>query len=176
VKRIVLITLVVMLTAASSAWAFWVKDVIDMHKAGVADSLIIQKIVYSGIRFTLSGADVKKLKEAGVSDAVISEMLRTESAGENGGNGGNGEGAHPYAAPYGYGPYYAPYWGPGLALSFGFGYGYYGHYPYYAPYGYYPYGYHPYAYHAPYVYHYHGPAYGYGHPFGYHGPNRYSHR
>jgi hypothetical protein len=159
VKRIVFTTLMAMLLA-TSAWAFSTKDVIEMHKAGLADSLIMMKIAYSGMRFHLGASDIRKLKEAGVSDEVISEMLRTEGAGEN--SGGNGQSAHVYAAPYPYGwvgPYgYAPYWGPGFGLSFGFGY----------------YGYHPYGYYAPYGYHVHYAPYGYYHPgFGYHGPYHY---
>ncbi|HTQ45167.1 MAG TPA: hypothetical protein VMI75_20545 [Polyangiaceae bacterium] len=76
-KRIGLAVLVMMLTA-TGAWAFGVKDVIALQHDGVADSLIVQKIEYSGTTFHLDASDLRALKQAGVSDNVISVMLKTE--------------------------------------------------------------------------------------------------
>src|SRR2546426_5122385 len=45
-SKVVLAGLLLTLVATRSAWAFGVKDVMAMHRDGVADSLIIQKIVY----------------------------------------------------------------------------------------------------------------------------------
>ena len=106
--------LLLTMVTAQGAWAFGVKDVVAMHNDGVDDSLIIQKIVYSGTSFHLDSKDIGALKSAGVSDAVISKMLKTEAR----------DYATPYVAPYGrpYYPYYGLYYAP---------YYYYYHHPYY---------------------------------------------
>src|SRR5262245_35743455 len=116
-KRILLFAAVVSLISAlgaGGAWAFGVKDVVRMHRDGVADSLILQKIKHSGKEFHLDADDLRSLKQAGVSDAVVSAMLATEDRNDRG---------------YGYGPYYYPhyayhpyYYDP-----------YYSYYPYYYP-------------------------------------------
>jgi len=116
--------LLLTMVAAHGAWAFGVKDIVAMHADGVADSLIIQKIVYSGISFHLDAKDFGALKRAGVSDAVISKMLKTEAREYAGSY------ASPYWGPYypHYGPYYAPYYdGPYYPrVSVGLRFGYYG--------------------------------------------------
>ncbi|HET7903647.1 MAG TPA: hypothetical protein VFM17_03710, partial [Candidatus Eisenbacteria bacterium] len=71
--------LLVALATAPPASAFGWKDVLKMHRAGIADSLILQKIEYSGETIRLDADDMEALKEAGVSDEVISAMLRTEA-------------------------------------------------------------------------------------------------
>ncbi len=126
--------LLLTMVTTQGAWAFGVKDVVAMHNDGVDDSLIIQKIVYSGTSFHLDSKEIGALKSAGVSDAVISKMLKTEAR----------EYASPYVARYGgpyypyYGPYYAPYYyyhGPyyyyprvSVGLRFGYHGGYHGGY------------------------------------------------
>ena len=133
-KRILLLGLaglVVILVSAPTASAFGTKDVIKMTRDGVADSLIIQKIEYSGKTFRLDADDIHALQEGGVSDEVISAMLRTESQDRRDDYYGYG---------YDYPPYYYPY--SRVYLGFGF-YGHYGHYghygyPYYGGYRYYP--------------------------------------
>ena len=80
-KRILLlgaVGLMVSLFLPHSAWAFGWKDVLKMHEDGISDSLIIQKIEHSGKSFSLNPRDLHALKEGGVSDGVISAMLRTE--------------------------------------------------------------------------------------------------
>ena len=64
--------------APRGAHAFGVKDVVAMHRDGIADSLIVEKIEHSGTRFDLSARDLHDLKAAGVPDPVVVAMLRTE--------------------------------------------------------------------------------------------------
>lgn len=89
-----------------SAWAFGVKDVIAMHQSDIPDSLIEAKIAHSATRFDLDVKDLRALKRAGVSDEVISAMLRTED---------RGQGAVYYGGRYW--PY-APEWSVGLGFGF----------------------------------------------------------
>ncbi len=98
-KRILLLAamaLALCAFTARGAWAFGVKDVVAMHQAGIADSLIVQKIRHSGAVFHLNSKDLVALHEAGVSDRVVAAMLRTEDRNDY------------YRAYY---PYYGPYWG-----------------------------------------------------------------
>jgi len=153
-KRILLgigFALIASLSLARAASAMSWKEVAALTEDGVADSLIIQKIVYSGQVFHLEAKDIRDLKQAGVSDEVISVMLRTEAQdqGDQGDYHGDSHshisvglgfgyygGYWPYYAGYPYYGYYAPYYRP--------------YYPYYRSYyypRYYPrsYGYRPYA-------------------------------
>ena len=122
-KRILLLTvfgIALLLSSASGAWAFGVKDVLKMNGAGIPDSLIILKIENSGKVFHLSGDDIKKLHDADVSNEVIAAMLRTE--GERDDDYGYYGRPYYYYHPY---PYYSyPY--SRLYIGFG-GRGYYGH-------------------------------------------------
>ena len=81
-KRILLLGaagLLLSLLTPHGAWAFGTKDVLQMHKDGIADSLIIQKIEYSGKTFHLDAEDMHALKQEGVSDDVISAMLAADN-------------------------------------------------------------------------------------------------
>jgi hypothetical protein len=128
--------LLLILVSASTASAFGTKDVLRMTKDGVPDSLIIQKIEYSGKTFHLDAEDMHVLRDGGVSDGVISAMLRTEAPDGRDDGYGYGDGGYYYPSPYPYGH---------VSLGFGFynygGYRYYGHHsyygsPYYGGYGY----------------------------------------
>jgi hypothetical protein len=123
-KRLLLLTAAAFwltLISAPSASAFGVKDVVQMHNDGIADSLVVQKIAFSGKTFRLGANDLRALKAAGVSDEVISAMLRTEDQGED-------------QDSYYDGGYY-PRRHVVVGLGFNFGYpGYYGYYHPYAPY------------------------------------------
>jgi len=132
-KRISLLAvtgLLLFLFSASVASAFGLKDVLKMNRDGIADSLIILKIENSGKTFHLSADDLHALYKEGVSDEVISAMLRTEGRDREYGD---------YYYPY---PYYAyPYYSyPYLSLGLGFGYRHYhsryygGYVPRYRPY------------------------------------------
>ena len=147
-KRIllpVLFALALFLISASAASAFGLKDVVRMHEDGIADSLIIQKIVYSGKTFHLDADDLHALKEAGVSDEGISALLRTEAEYDS------RDGYYDYGYDRGY--YY-----PHARVYLGFGLGYYDSWwPYYG--GYWYRGYSPYY---PYYSRYYG---GYHHDY-----------
>jgi len=144
-KRILLtasIGLLFILFLAPGASAFGLKDVLKMHGDGIADSLIILKIENSGKRFHLDADDMHALHKAGVSDEVISAMLRTE--GEDRGDYGYRyyypypylyRSVYPYShvfldfgfrrhyyAPYNRGyryPLYRPYYGHGYTGNYG---------------------------------------------------------
>ena len=125
--------LVLCLWPAHGAWAFGVKDVVQMHADGIADSLIIQKIEHSGKSFDLNAKDLHQLKEADVSDEVISAMLQTED--QDGEYYDNGYYYPPRAyVGLGFGYYhdYWPYYG-GYRPYYGHYGRYYGHYGYYSP-------------------------------------------
>lgn len=160
-KRILLIGsfgLLLSFISVHGAWAFGLKDVVQMHGDGIADSLIIQKIDHSGKTFHLDARDMHELKQAGVSDEVISAMLQTEDREDE-------------TDSYYYDGYYYPRVSLGVGLGFG---SYYGPYwPYsgwYGRYGHYRY----HGYYSPryYGYHYYGrPGVGYTRPgYGYSGP------
>lgn len=108
-----------LLVIAPMASAFGWKDVLKMHRAGIADSIIVQKIEYSGKTFDLGADEMVALTEAGVSDSVISAMLRTE--------------AEEYTDDYD--RYDYPYYHPHSRIYVGWGH----YYPRYRAYGYYPY-------------------------------------
>jgi hypothetical protein len=122
-----------LLLSSGAASAFGVKDVVAMTKDGVADSLILQKIAYSRTTFHLDARDMHDLKGAGVSDEVVSAMLRTEGRDDR----------YPVYGPYYYPrhyyvpyaveyPYaYAPYYYPRATFSLGlrFGGGHRGYFP-----------------------------------------------
>ena len=127
------------LATAPHASAFGWKDVLKMHRAGISDSLIIQKIEYSGATIRLDADDMEALKEEGVSDEVISAMLRTEAEeyeDEDYRYDGRSYGYYPhgrvyvgfgYHAPYDW--YYDRYWYPRYRPYYTRGYyGYYGGY------------------------------------------------
>ena len=134
---VIVTALVLFLLSTSSASAFGLKDVLQMHKDGIADSLIIQKIEYSRKTFRLDAGDMRDLKEAGVSDEVISTMLRTENRGDD-------EDYYDYPRGYAYDDYYYPH--TRLYLGFGLG-------------GYYPHGWYYGGYRYPRHYRYYSPRY-----------------
>jgi hypothetical protein len=107
------------LALAPPAWSFDWKDVAEMHQDSISDQLIIEKINHSGSTFDLNAKELRQLKAAGVSDQVITAMLRTED--RNGGDGGSYAG-HPYVPYYWYDPYYARFPRTGIVMDFGFGY------------------------------------------------------
>jgi hypothetical protein len=112
--------LLLFLFTASVASAFGVKDVLKMNRDEIPDSLIILKIENSGKTFHLSADDMRALHDAGVSDEVISALLRTEGRDRD---YGSGDYYYPYSYPYysypyghvflgfGYRHYYSPYYG-----------------------------------------------------------------
>ena len=104
------------------------QDVIALSKARIGDNVIIGMINNSGSMFHLRTPDVIELADSGVSDSVISAMMKTD---EPGGGGEPGRGY--YAA---YPPYYwwgvSPWWSPWYLSGY---WGYWG--GYYRPFYYY---------------------------------------
>ncbi len=63
--------------AAPQAETLTNATVIELHQLGLGDEVILEKIRGSPCAFDVSVEGMKKLKEAGISGAVISEMIRT---------------------------------------------------------------------------------------------------
>jgi hypothetical protein len=113
------------------------EEVVRMSKAGIADSVITEKIRSDGVARRPTADDVVSLRNEGLSDAVLDAMLTATVVPER-----TVEVVYDYPSySYGYYPYY---------------YGGYPYYPYYSGfYGYYGYGYYPYR-HGYYPYRYYG--------------------
>src|SRR5262245_4984356 len=115
--------------------AFGVNDVLKLQKEQVSDSLIVLAIQKSGDVIHVSSDDFRRLKLAGVSDGVMSAMLRSEQVGFQK-NAASHAGTNHYG--WAYAPY-GPYSYPNSSLSLSFAYGYGGYYwPVYRPYHYRP--------------------------------------
>ena len=65
------------LTSSSSPDPLSISEVLALHQQGLADAEIIQRIAQSGAVYPLSSEDVLRLREAGVSPAVVDFMLNT---------------------------------------------------------------------------------------------------
>src|SRR5262249_30278407 len=73
------IALLLVGASTSSAKTFNWKDVREMSEAGVPDDIIIQKINATDLVFELKADEIIDLWEAGVSEKVITAMLKTEA-------------------------------------------------------------------------------------------------
>jgi hypothetical protein len=124
-----------LLLVPARATAFGVNDVIKLQHEQVSDSLIVLAIHNSHQVIHVSSDDFRNLKQAGVSDQVMSALLRTEQVGFEK-NAENHAGVNPYGwAYYPYGPYLYPR----SSFAFGFTYGYGGYrWPVYRRYAYGP--------------------------------------
>jgi len=117
------------------AWAFNLNDVIKQTQAGIADSLIVRQIQQSGRGFRLSSEDFRKLKQAGVSDEVMSALVMSDRPKQGPPLPSGPSTVVHVVAQYGPYPYPYPYYYPpgfSFGVSFGFGYPYrvYRPYPY----------------------------------------------
>src|SRR5262245_50072898 len=122
------------LSASSRVWAFGLNDVLQQHHDGISDSLIVRQIEQSGHVFRLSSQDFRKLKQAGVSDQVMSALVMTDRPIPARVPYGPSPYVHFYV-PYGPYPFHSPYYyRPGFSLGLSFGYRPY--YPYRYPYHY----------------------------------------
>jgi hypothetical protein len=63
--------------AAGRAEAVTVRDVIELSKAGLSDSVLLALIDVDRSVYSIDTATLKQLKSAGVSDAVIVAMIRS---------------------------------------------------------------------------------------------------
>jgi uncharacterized membrane protein YgcG len=90
-------------------------DVMTLSTAKVSDDVIIDQMGITGTYFDLSTRDIIDLAKAGVSDKVISAMMKTNQPSQT-----SGEGYSYYYPPYywysGY-PYWYP-WYPSFYLGF----------------------------------------------------------
>ena len=76
-RRALAATAVMLLTAAGRADALTVRDVVELSKAGLSDSVLLTLIAVERSVFSIDTATLKDLKAAGVSDAVIVAMIRS---------------------------------------------------------------------------------------------------
>ena len=140
------------LLSPAGARAFGVHDVIKLHQQQVSDSLIVLVIQNSHQVIHVTSDDFRQLKKAGVSDQVMSAMLRTEQVGFQKNAANHQAGVNEYG--WSVDPYPGPYAAPGSSVSLSFSYGYGGYlWPYYGPYYYRPFVVRPYFgvhYHYPY--------------------------
>lgn len=81
-------------------------DVIELTRRGVPDNFIIREIEDAGVDYVLNRDDLKRLKDARVSRAVVGALLAaSDEFARNYAPGGR---VHAYA-PYPYGYYYGQY-------------------------------------------------------------------
>jgi len=76
--RFVLAAVLVIGPAASSAWAVTVKELLD-YKGRLSDDILIALIESDGSVFHLTAADVVSLLDQGLSERVVTAMLRTST-------------------------------------------------------------------------------------------------
>ena len=112
------ISLLLFLLLPSVAMAFGLNDVLKMHREGIADSLIVLKIENAGTVFHLDAADLRRLKDAGVSDDVVAAMLDTEGRDDS----RYAERRYVYAPRFYYDPFYPVPFYPGITFGLRFGY------------------------------------------------------
>ena len=103
-----------------------INDVITLSKQGVSDSVIIHQMEATQSRFRLTTGGIIELKNAGVSETVIDEMVERSGAIHH------AYSAYPYYGYYPY-PYYGYYGYTGypyfdLGFFYGFGRPFHGHF------------------------------------------------
>lgn len=76
-RSLVAVLVIVLSLAASRAEAVTVRDVIELSKAGLSDSVLLALIDVDRSVFSIDTATLKQLKSAGVSDAVIVAMIKS---------------------------------------------------------------------------------------------------
>jgi len=76
-RRSLLACFAVLVLAAGRAEAVTLRDIIELSKAGLSDSVLLALIEVDRSVFAIDTATIRKLKDAGVSDAVIVAMIRS---------------------------------------------------------------------------------------------------
>lgn len=76
VSTLMLILLVVFILHAQEAEVLTNESVLALHQLGFSSEVLLEKIRFSHAVFDLDLESLKRLKEAGVGDEIISEMLR----------------------------------------------------------------------------------------------------
>src|SRR5215510_10358379 len=77
IRRVLLASLVALSLGAGRAEAVTIRDIIELSKAGLTDSVLLALIEVDRSIFTIDTPTIRKLKDAGVSDAVIVAMIRS---------------------------------------------------------------------------------------------------
>jgi len=77
IRRVLSVCLVVLALGAGRAEAVTIRDIIELSKAGLGDSVLLALIEVDHSIFAVDAASVRQLKDAGVSDAVIVAMIRS---------------------------------------------------------------------------------------------------
>src|SRR5262245_46210492 len=77
IRRAAVACLVVLALTAGRAEAVTLRDIMELSKAGLSDSVLLALIEVDRSLFAIDTATIKKLKEAGVSDVVIVAMIRS---------------------------------------------------------------------------------------------------
>ena len=76
-RRTLSVLLTVFALAAGRAEAVTIRDVIELSKAGLSETVLLALIEVDRSVFTIDTATLKQLKEAGVTDPVIVAMIRS---------------------------------------------------------------------------------------------------
>jgi hypothetical protein len=76
-RRSLWASVIVLALSAGRADALTVREVIDLSKAGLGDSVLLALIEVEHSVFPIDTATVKELKAAGVSDTIIVAMIRS---------------------------------------------------------------------------------------------------
>lgn len=79
-RALVPVFLLLMSVAAGRADALTIRDVIELSKAGLSDSVMLALIDVDRTVFSIDTATLKELKTGGVSDAVIVAMIHSGRA------------------------------------------------------------------------------------------------
>jgi hypothetical protein len=76
-RRILFVFVGVMALAAGRAGAVTIRDIIELSKAGLSEPVLLALIEVDRSVFTIDTATLKRLKDSGVSDAVIVALIRS---------------------------------------------------------------------------------------------------
>ena len=76
-RRVFIALVAVVLMAAGRAEAVTIRDLIELSKAGLGDEVLIALIEVDRQVFNIDTATLKKMKDAGVSEAVIVALIRS---------------------------------------------------------------------------------------------------
>lgn len=77
IRRILLASIAVLALGAGRAEAVTIRDIIELSKAGLSDSVLLALIEVDRPVFAIDTATIRKLKEAGVSETVMVAMIRS---------------------------------------------------------------------------------------------------
>jgi hypothetical protein len=77
IRRAILACLATLALSAGRAEAVTIRDIIELSKAGLGDSVLLALIEVDRSVFAIDTATIRKLKDSGVSDAVIVAMIRS---------------------------------------------------------------------------------------------------